>query len=64
MLIRLSSLPAKNILIPFSEMCDCLSPFRLGKRGVCAIFTTREAGCDGRNSDARFTRGRTALMRT
>ena len=26
---------------------------RLGKRGVCAIVTTREAGCDGRIRDAR-----------
>jgi hypothetical protein len=24
-----------------------LSPTRLGKRDVCAIVTTREAGCDG-----------------
>jgi hypothetical protein len=26
---------------------------RLGKRGVCAIVTKREAGCDGRIGDAR-----------
>jgi hypothetical protein len=43
----------------FSEISDFL------KRGVCAIVTKREAGCDGRDGDARdFSCGRTALMRT
>jgi hypothetical protein len=35
------------------------------KRGVCAIVTTREAGCDGRDGDAHdLSCGRTALMLT
>jgi|SRR5579864_8033510 len=37
-----------------------VAPSRLGKRGVCAIVTKREAGCDGRISVAR----RAALLRT
>jgi hypothetical protein len=28
-------------------------PSRLGKRGVCAIVTKREAGCDGRGGVER-----------
>jgi hypothetical protein len=40
-------------------------PPRLGMRGVCAIVTTREAGCDGRGRSARKSlHGRLMLART
>jgi hypothetical protein len=34
-----------------------LAPSRLDKRGVCAVVTKREAGCDGRESCTRRVRG-------
>jgi hypothetical protein len=41
-----------------------LAPSRLGKRGVCAIVTKREAGCDGRgmSPDEGCCRGRSSRM--
>jgi hypothetical protein len=45
-----SRCPAKILFFRFAEIADFLAPSRLGKRGVCAIVTKREAGCDGRGS--------------
>jgi hypothetical protein len=46
-------------LDPKSEASS--APSRLDKGGVCAIVTTREAGCDGRDGDAHdLSCGRTA----
>jgi hypothetical protein len=45
----MSSLHAKNISLRLEVEAVLLNrPSRLGKRGVCAIVTKREAGCGGR----------------
>ncbi len=52
-----SSPPAKNISLRREVEAVLLGcPSRLGKRGVCAIVTKREAGCDGRTRRTRRVR--------
>jgi hypothetical protein len=61
----MSSLHAKNILLRLEVEAVLLNrPSRLGKRGVCAIVTKREAGCDGRGMslDEGYCRGRSSRM--
>jgi hypothetical protein len=39
----------KNFALLIPEIRSMVSTSRLGNRGVCAIVTKREAGCDGRD---------------
>jgi hypothetical protein len=62
---QLSSPVAKNILVPFFGKYVYVLPSRLVQEGRIAIVTTREAGMRWTLwRRARFSCGRTALMRT